>query len=92
METNTARAATAMVGAATLAAAHRRDHEHTGAGHDCHPHRVEVIGLGEQAVVVCHDCCADSGYLSNRSAGRLAATHRRQTVVDSVPLSAQPAA
>ena len=86
------RAAAAIVGAATLTAAHRRDHQHARDEATCHPHRVEVIGLGEQAAVVCHDCCADSGYLTNRSAGRLAAAHRKQTIVDSVPLRTQPAA
>jgi hypothetical protein len=80
-----------MVAACTVAAAHRRDHAHQQ-GDGCHPHRVEVIRLGRQAVVVCHDCCADTGYLVARSAETLAAAHRRQTVRDHAPLASPPAA
>jgi hypothetical protein len=75
------------VAAATMAAAHRRDHEHSlGSDDDCHPHVVEVVHLGRRAVTVCHDCRLDSGFLPDREAESLAAGHREQTRVVSVEL------
>jgi sulfur relay (sulfurtransferase) complex TusBCD TusD component (DsrE family) len=84
-------ASRSMIAASTVAAAHRRDHSHEADG-NCHPHWVEVIGLGRMAVTVCHDCRADSGYLDERAAEHLAAAHRRQTLLDDALLSAPPAA
>jgi hypothetical protein len=69
------------VATCTVDAVHRRDHHH-GAEGACHPHRVEVVHLGRQAVAVCHDCRRDSGFLPEREADRLASAHRRATVVD----------
>jgi hypothetical protein len=60
-------------------AAHRRDHDHVLGVQCCHPHAVEVIYLGHQAVAVCHDCRADSGFVPHREAERLAEHHRDQT-------------
>jgi hypothetical protein len=74
------------VAAATMAAAHRRDHEHSLGSDDCHPHVVEVVHLGRRAVTVCHDCRLDSGFLPDREAESLAAGHREQTRVVSVEL------
>jgi hypothetical protein len=74
------------VAAATMAAAHRRDHEHSPGSDDCHPHVVEVVHLGRRAVTVCHDCRLDSGFLPDREAESLAAGHREQTRVASVEL------
>ncbi len=67
------------VAASTAAAAHRRDHYHSGSL-SCHPHSVEVIHLGHQAITVCHDCASDSGFLPEREAEAVAASHRDQTV------------
>jgi len=74
------------VAAATMAAAHRRDHEHSLDSDDCHPHVVEVVHLGRRAVTVCHDCRLDSGFLPDREAESLAAGHREQTRDVSVEL------
>jgi hypothetical protein len=74
------------VAACTAAAAHRRDHQHTVGAQCCHPHAVEVVHLGRRGVTVCHDCRADSGFLPDRQAERLAEEHRGQTRVVSVPL------
>jgi hypothetical protein len=74
--------AVADVAACTAAAAHRRDHRHADAGDRCHPHAVEVIGLGERGVAVCHDCGVDSGFLPRRDAERLASAHQHQTLAD----------
>jgi hypothetical protein len=82
----------ARVAASTVAAAHRRDHAHDTVEACCHPHKVEVIGLGRQAVVVCHDCCADTGYLEARAAEGVAAAHRRQTSAADVALDSTTAA
>lgn len=74
------------VAVCTMAAAHRRDHEH-GLGADaCHPHVVEVVHLGCTAVCVCHDCRLDSGFLPRREAEALAAHHRERTRDVSVTL------
>jgi len=67
------------VAASTMAAAHRRDHQHSHAADECHPHLVEVVHLGCRAVTVCHDCRLDSGFLPHREATSLAAGHRAQT-------------
>ncbi|WP_183097453.1 hypothetical protein [Nocardioides pelophilus] len=67
------------IAACTMAAAHRRDHEHRAAGDHCHPHVVEVVHLGPQAVCVCHDCRLDSGFLPRREAEVMAAGHRQLT-------------
>lgn len=74
------------VAACTTAAAHRRDHEHRPDDESCHPHVVEVVHLGAQAVCVCHDCRADSGFLPSRDAEALAASHRHLTREVSVAL------
>ncbi len=66
------------VAACTAMAAHRRDHVH--AVDACHPHAVEVIRLGDRALVVCHDCRTDTGYIAHREADHLAAEHRHDTV------------
>jgi hypothetical protein len=74
------------VAACTMAAAHRRDHDH-GLGDDaCHPHVVEIVHLGRRAVCVCHDCQLDSGFLPCREAEALAAGHRDLTLHISVKL------
>ena len=68
------------VAASTMAATHRRDHEHLGDGDDCcHPHVVEVVHLGTRAACVCHDCRLDSGFLPRREAEVMAAGHRDLT-------------
>lgn len=69
----------ALVEACTAAAVHRRDHHHP-VSTSCHPHVVEVVHLGHRAVVVCHDCESDSGFLPEREADAVAATHRGRTV------------
>lgn len=74
------------VAACTVAAAHRRDHQHRHADEACHPHVVEVVYLGPKAVCVCHDCGADSGFLPRREAEALAADHRALTLDGSVGL------
>ena len=74
------------VAACTMAAAHRRDHKHSLAADDCHPHAVEVVHLGRRAVTVCHDCRLDSGFLPRREAEALAAGHRDLTRDVSVKL------
>lgn len=66
------------VAACTVDAVHRRDHRH-GPEEACHPHLIEVVHLGRRAVVVCHDCGRDSGFLPERDADRLASEHRRET-------------
>lgn len=70
---------TTEVAACTLAAAHRRDHEHSLDAGACHPHVVEIVHLGRTAVCVCHDCQLDSGFLPRRDAEALAADHRELT-------------
>jgi hypothetical protein len=75
----------ALVAACTAAAAHRRDHHHPLAT-SCHPHAVEVVHLGHRALVVCHDCEADSGFVTEREANAVAATHRGATIGDGSPI------
>ena len=78
-----------MVAACTVAAAHRRDHQHDHLVQECHPHTVEVIHLGHRAVAICHDCHADSGFLPDREAELLAGRHVEDTQGhESVPLVA----
>jgi hypothetical protein len=78
-----------MVAACTVAAAHRRDHQHDHQLAECHPHTVEVIHLGHRAVAICHDCHADSGFLPDREAEALAERHVEDTRgAESVPLVA----
>jgi hypothetical protein len=67
-----------------LAAAHRRDHAHTGTHNPCRPHVVEVVHLGSQAVMVCHDCLEDSGFVAHRHAEHLAAEHQLLTTMATV--------
>ncbi|MDZ5619703.1 hypothetical protein [Nocardioides bizhenqiangii] len=67
------------VAACTMAAVHRRDHEHRVGADSCHPHVVEVVHLGARAVCVCHDCRLDSGFLPRREAEMMAAGHRDVT-------------
>jgi hypothetical protein len=74
------------VAARTMAAAHRRDHDHSPGADACHPHVVEIVHLGLRAVCVCHDCRLDSGFLSRREAEGLAADHRHLTREVSVVL------
>jgi hypothetical protein len=68
----------AAVAACMTAAAHRRDHLHSPSD-ECHPHAVEVVHLGNLALVVCHDCASDSGFLPGREAEHLSVVHRRST-------------
>ena len=70
--------ATAPVASSTASAVHRRDHVHED-GQVCHPHAVEVIGLGHSAMVVCHDCARDTGFMEARRADEVALRHRRLT-------------
>lgn len=74
------------VAACTMAAAHRRDHDHSLGADDCHPHVVEIVHLGHSAVCVCHDCRLDSGFLPRREAEALAVGHRELTRDASVQL------
>ena len=62
----------------TASAVHRRDHAH-GDDPVCHPHVVEVIGLGHHAMVVCHDCGTDTGFMDARKADTVATRHRSIT-------------
>ena len=74
------------VAACTMAAAHRRDHDHDLGADACHPHVVEIVHLGRRAVCVCHDCRLDSGFLPRREAEALATGHRDLTRDISVKL------
>jgi len=69
------------VAVSTVDAVHRRDHHHEE-DEACLPHLVEVVHLGRRAVVVCHDCGRDSGFLPERDADRLASVHRQDTAAD----------
>jgi hypothetical protein len=68
----------APVALSTASAGHRRDHVHED-GQACHPHVVEVIGLGHSAMVVCHDCARDTGFMVAKRAEEVAQRHRRLT-------------
>ena len=70
--------ASLQVAVSTASAVHRRDHVHQD-GQACHPHVVEVIGLGHSAMVVCHDCARDTGFMDGRRAEEVAVRHRRLT-------------
>jgi hypothetical protein len=70
--------ATEPVALSTASAVHRRDHVHED-GRLCHPHVVEVIGLGHSAMAVCHDCGSDTGFMDARRAEQVADRHRRMT-------------
>ncbi len=72
----------AEVAVCTAQAAHRRDHQHVGVDDECHPHVIEVVRLGERAVMVCHDCGTDSGFIAPREADQLACQHRQDTVAE----------
>lgn len=61
---------------ATLAAAHKRDHAENC---NCHPHCVEVINLGRDAAVVCHDCGFELGFCDQATASAEATAHCRAT-------------
>jgi hypothetical protein len=65
------------VALSTTAAVHRRDHAHEG--ETCRPHVVEVVGLGSNAIVVCHDCATDTGFMESRRAAEVAERHKRLT-------------
>lgn len=78
--------ATAPVAASTVAAVHRRDHHHDGQAPTCHPHKVEVVHLGHQAVTVCHDCQSDSGFVPDREAEQVAHEHEELTLNQDAPL------
>ena len=67
----------AVVVESMVGAVHRRDHTHWK--DTCHPHFVEVVGLGDQAIAVCHDCSLESGLVGTREAERLASEHLEQT-------------
>jgi hypothetical protein len=71
------------VAASTIVAAHRRDHDVRAV--ECHPHAVEVVYLGDRAVVVCHDCAADTGFLPRRTAEHIAHHHRDVTRLETAP-------
>lgn len=73
------RADVAEVAACTATAAHGRDHDHGFGEQCCHPHAVQVVYLGQQALTVCHDCRSDSGFLPCREAEHVAQGHRDQT-------------
>lgn len=73
------------VAACTVTAAHRRDHQHGVVADECHPHAVEVVLLGDHAVMVCHDCCTDSGFIAHREAEDRASQHRRTTLMGPAP-------
>jgi hypothetical protein len=77
------------IASCTLDAAHRRDHTHDDAAPAaCHPHNVEVVHLGGQAAMVCHDCHTDSGFIAYRDAWHLACDHRLATTTSPGPASA----
>jgi hypothetical protein len=62
---------------------HRIPHPRNARG----PHDVEVVRVGDEAMVVCHDCRSDTGVLLvPREAEALAWGHRAQTRGASVPM------
>jgi len=69
----------ARIAGCAAAAAHRRDHHHETTPM-CHPHIVEVVHLGPRAVMICHDCATDSGFLPDRDAEAVAVAHRGLTL------------
>lgn len=62
---------------ATLAAVHRRDHQHDV--DCCHPHAVEIVQLGRSAIAVCHDCGFSYGFESTHECESAADAHRVAT-------------
>jgi hypothetical protein len=67
------------VAACTMAAAHRRDHQHSHAADECHPH-LAVVAHGDGPASQVHDLHQlDSGFLPHRETTSLAAGHREQT-------------
>lgn len=62
---------------ATLAAVHRRDHQHDS--DCCHPHAVEIVQLGRSAMAVCHDCGFSYGFESPHECESAADAHRVAT-------------
>jgi hypothetical protein len=48
-------------------------------GESCHPHVIEVVGLGTSATAVCHDCDCETGFIDSHNAQAVAEQHRRQT-------------
>ncbi|GAB2697182.1 hypothetical protein GCM10027194_33890 [Thalassiella azotivora] len=68
------------VAACTTTAVHRRDHRHVVPGTGCHPHEVEVVHLGSRAVVVCHDCAQDTGFVPGGQAVEVAQRHQAATL------------
>ena len=78
-----------VVAACTLAAAHRRDHAHSPTTAPCRPHAVEVVHLGGDAVMLCHDCRYDSGFLAHREAEHLASEHQLLTTLATVLVQAE---
>jgi hypothetical protein len=81
------RADVAEVAACTATAAHSRDHDHGFGAQCCHPHAVQVVYLGHQALTVCHDCRSDSGFLPCREAEHVAEGHRDETRATNVSLA-----
>ena len=79
-----------VVAACTLAAAHRRDHAHSDTTAPCRPHAVEVVHLGGHAVMLCHDCRYDSGFLAHREAEHLASEHQLLTTMATVVVEVDP--
>jgi hypothetical protein len=75
------------VAACTVTAVHRRDHRHAAPGTGCHPHQVEVVHLGRRALVVCHDCGQDTGFVPGEQALRVAEGHQDATAVADVRLA-----
>ena len=72
-------AVVAEVAACAQQAAHRRDHHHGVRDGSCRPHVVEVVHLGDRALMICHDCGQDSGFVPERVAVQLAEGHRLET-------------
>lgn len=62
---------------ATLVAVHRRDHAHHE--ESCHPHQIEVVGLGHAAMAVCHDCRFEFGFEDRHTCEQAAVDHRLAT-------------
>ncbi len=70
---------TSPVASLTLAAVHRRDHQHRAPDSCCRPHNVEVVLLGPWAVTVCHDCGFEFGFAPAKPCESAAERHRRAT-------------
>lgn len=71
--------ARAAVASCALAAAHRRDHQHSP-DDACMPHCIEVVHLGRgAAAMVCHDCGTDTGFIDPLDAESAGRDHVTQT-------------